>query len=272
MGPSRPSFARCAGCGATFEYDGSRSGNTFGGVTCWSDGILEGPMLARPAYECYRCPSCAKLVWIPQLTSWFDGARDHGALSVWVDLRSMAARRVEVIHAIRRATDLGVAAARELVSSGAFVVVPSGSAADLAAALAALGATARVRARAGDRAGTAIPTTAVEVIELAEATRDQPAELAIRLEAWTKDNAPFRDGAPWVSFAERPPVIRANLERVLALTPPSDEDQAILGVEILRQLERFDEARALLATARAHRWFGRYEFLLAGRVAHLVRL
>ncbi len=74
-------------------------------------------------------------------------------------------------------------------------------------------------------------------------------ELELRLHAWWSGNAPYRRGTSWVPFSERPPGARDNLLALVALCSPDDAMQRLYRAEALRELERFDDARAVLSGA-----------------------
>jgi hypothetical protein len=258
--PLEPIYFACDACGGPIRWL-DRSGNTFGGFTQWSDGVIEGPMLARPTRRCGRCPHCNKLVWVPRLHRLYTpDDRDDRV----VRITAIGAQRIAVLNIVRRATGLGLHAAHEALARVPVVVhvaEPSAVAAELAAA----GATASGLDRS---VPLLVQTTAEEIVELADASRGSPDELDIRFAAWRIDNDRFRDGMTWMPYRDRVPSARANLERMLELLSADD----LLAVEILRQLERYDDARERLAAFRDHSLAKQFERLLDARVAEIVAL
>jgi ribosomal protein L7/L12 len=78
-------------------------------------------------------------------------------------------------------------------------------------------------------------------------TRGRDEERELRLRAWWAGNDPYRvPGAAWKPFAEREPAARDNLRVLLELFDPEQPLEHWMKAEALRELERFDEARALL--------------------------
>jgi hypothetical protein len=72
-------------------------------------------------------------------------------------------------------------------------------------------------------------------------------ERELRLRAWWAGNDPYREpGATWKPFAEREPAARDNLRALLELLDPERPLEHWMKAEALRELERFDEALALL--------------------------
>jgi hypothetical protein len=77
---------------------------------------------------------------------------------------------------------------------------------------------------------------------------DRAEERELRRRAWWAGNDPYRDPeTPWKPFAERAPAARENLRLLLELFDPDEPLDGLLKAEALRELERFDEAMALLA-------------------------
>jgi ribosomal protein L7/L12 len=78
-------------------------------------------------------------------------------------------------------------------------------------------------------------------------TRDRDEERELRSMAWWAGNDPYRQpGATWKPFAEREPAARENLHVLQELFDPEEPLERWMKAEALRELERFDEARALL--------------------------
>jgi hypothetical protein len=77
-------------------------------------------------------------------------------------------------------------------------------------------------------------------------------ELQLRRHALWASNAPYhKDPASWIEFAARSPRDRANALALLELLDPGDPDEALLRVELLRELGRFDEALAAVRSLAA---------------------
>ncbi len=78
-------------------------------------------------------------------------------------------------------------------------------------------------------------------------TQGRDEERELRLRAWWAGNDPYRaPGATWKPFAEREPAARDNLRALLELLDPEQPLEHWMKAEALRELERFDEALALL--------------------------
>jgi len=73
-------------------------------------------------------------------------------------------------------------------------------------------------------------------------------ERELRLRAWWAGNDPYREPErPWKPFAERSLAARENLHALQELLQVDEPLEGLLKAEALRELERFDESRALLS-------------------------
>lgn len=73
-------------------------------------------------------------------------------------------------------------------------------------------------------------------------------ERELRLRAWWAGNDPYREPErPWKPFAERSLAARENLHALQELLKVDEPLEGLLKAEALRELERFDESRALLS-------------------------
>lgn len=109
--------------------------------------------------------------------------------------------------------------------------------------------------------GEAFPPEWLELPELGElaeeellaalaegVARGREEERELRLRAWWAGNDPYRNPeTPWKPFAERALAARENLRALQELLNPEEPLEGLLKAEALRELERFDEAMALLA-------------------------
>ncbi|HEX8823312.1 MAG TPA: hypothetical protein VF794_25525 [Archangium sp.] len=188
----------------------------------------------------------------------------------WVNylLTAVGPRRVEVMALLREQFRVSLAEVKELLERLPLQLLRPELYRDLPTFIAryrAAGATVteqEMRPREEEPLpGEAFPPEWLElpgVAELAEeellaalaagVARGREEERELRLRAWWAGNDPYREpGAAWKPFSERAPAARENLRALLKLLDPEEPLEGLLKAEALRELEHFDEARALLA-------------------------
>jgi len=77
--------------------------------------------------------------------------------------------------------------------------------------------------------------------------QDRDDERELRVQAWWAGNEPHRRGVPWKPFSQRSQAASDNLRALQALCSPEEPTERLLKAEALRELERYEEARAVLA-------------------------
>lgn len=91
----------------------------------------------------------------------------------------------------------------------------------------------------------------------------------LRVQAWWASNEPFRRAdVPWVPWAERSPEARENLRTLASQLSERDPTERMMKAEALRELERFDEARAVFQAGLPKDFERAAEFILARRAGH----
>ncbi|WP_162521042.1 hypothetical protein [Myxococcus xanthus] len=68
----------------------------------------------------------------------------------------------------------------------------------------------------------------------------------LRQWAWWQGNKAYRRDAPWVPLAQRTPQVRDNAEALMTLCALDDAEHRWMHAELLRELERFEEALTIL--------------------------
>jgi hypothetical protein len=249
MRPPDEVFRRCSHCSALVrEWDAS-GGNTFGGITIWSDGIAEGPMLRRPDLVGRRCPACHTAVWTRSLARVRYGEDDDYARCAVV-LLAIGPNAIAVNRAIRTAIPMTVRDAHTLIHEAPIpLALPRSSAPELVAAVTEAGADAVDMTQPG--ATRRFDLELLDSAGYAELVASANHELDIRLEWWRFDNEPYRGDRDWHRYADRPANVQDNALRLFELLRSSDDrssDDRLLAAELARQLERYDDAIALVGT------------------------
>lgn len=83
MTPPEPFYVLCPACGAPHR-SWSRSGNTYGATTLWSDGVVTSVMLPPPDPIVARCARCAVYFWLDAAQRLFprEGADPEAVLHI----------------------------------------------------------------------------------------------------------------------------------------------------------------------------------------------
>ncbi|WNG45605.1 hypothetical protein F0U60_16985 [Archangium minus] len=256
----------CPACRALHRYDSLRSGNTFGAWR-WTDGRVVSPMLPdRPSIT--RCHQCGGFFWVYRAEE--VGSIENAPLdkSVYeVLLEQVGARRVEVMARLREHSKQGLAEVKALLARTPVVAARNLSeheAQRLVLSLQEVGASASLRRQVSDAEGTFVETppewmaapyvthlTEQELLAALAAGVAESWEEAsyLRIQAWWASNEPFRQqDVPWVPWAERAPEARENLRALADRLPVEDPFDLLMKAEAFRELERFEEAIALLRT------------------------
>ncbi len=253
----------CPRCGALHRRQSLRSGNTFG-AEVWTDGWSWSPMLPTAPLVA-RCEGCGRLFWVGRAehVGEIDPFSQWPQIIATLTLEQAGPRRVEVMQLLR--SMLG-GSLHEVKAQLGLLPLPVGHGLDretlgrLFKRLQELGAHATLEeTRVEDPSGAPPrewaeapwikpPDEAGWLEAIADGLawgRDEEREL--RLQAWRESNAPYRRGTPWKPFSMRPHAARDNLRALLALCSPEEPMERLLKAEALRELERFEEARAVLA-------------------------
>ncbi|MCP3100609.1 ribosomal protein L7/L12 [Myxococcus sp. K15C18031901] len=263
MVPGPDVVIACPRCGALHRRWSLASGNTFGAVL-WSDGWFEAPMCPLPPWIA-RCVGCRVFFWVKRAVEL--GEMDHYTSQcdetlTTLTLESTGTRRVEVMRQLRARLGLGLQAVRHLVDHlparvGEYVR-PS-DARDVVAALGQLGAhvsstcvVTQPYVQTNPQEWSEAPqveyvTEALFLEAIREGLATTPdEERELRQWAWWVGNKDYRRGAPWVPLSQRAPEVRENAAALMALCSTHDAEQRLMHAELLRESERFEEARALL--------------------------
>lgn len=261
MMPPVPILRRCPRCGTGLRDQADRSGNTFGGLTVWSDGVGIGPMMSPGRQRGGRCgnPACRAALWTDDLRSVEVSTVDDPPC---VLLRAVGGNRIGAFRALRAATGLGL---REVVALADQVPVTVSVSSDHGAVetllrdLEAAGADAvgledtRAAFAAARELDPLDPEGYRELIDASRAPTLPGVDhriIKLRREMWRAGNARFRGtGAPWQRYLDRPSIEGDNAARLFELLDDRSEDldERLQKVELARQLERFDVCLALIA-------------------------
>ncbi|MFO0602280.1 MAG: hypothetical protein U0324_03850 [Polyangiales bacterium] len=259
MTPPTPHYVRCVACG-TWHRAWSRSGNTFGATTLWSDGYVTSTMLPAPAAVVARCASCAAYFWLDGAPRYSPPHDHHDPPPVTLVVTDAGPERVKVIHALRGVLGVPIAEARAIVDERRTIELDPGAAvapSELLLALQRAGASVAARGLAAgldppvpSKAPDVAPPNEPRYLDALDAgvadTRER--ERTLRTLAWWLGSDPFRGtGRPWVDLESRAARVRENVERLDAVLDPADPGERLRKVECARQLGRFDDALALTA-------------------------
>ncbi|QDE96190.1 ribosomal protein L7/L12 [Myxococcus xanthus] len=253
----------CPRCGALHRRWSLASGNTFGAVL-WSDGWFEAPMRPLPPLVA-RCMGCHAFFWVARAVELGHVDRvtsQCGETFTTLTLESTGARRIEVMQRLRSDLGMGLQEVKHFVAQ-----LPArlgeydhlGTARHIADRFEELGA--RVSStRIVTQPDVPMPprewTEAPQVQDVSEAlfldalreglatTSDEEREL--RQWAWWQGNKAYRRDAPWVPLAQRTPQVRDNAEALMTLCALDDAEHRWMHAELLRELERFEEALTIL--------------------------
>jgi ribosomal protein L7/L12 len=258
MTPPEPFYILCPSCGAPHR-SWSRSGNTYGATTLWSDGVVTSVMLPPPDPIVARCARCAVYFWLDAAQRLFP--REGDDPEAVLHITEVGPERAGVIRALRAALGVPMGEAKRLVDAGRPFNpdAPRSVVDELRDRLCTLGAKVTLRARDG-RIGdegldvapnVAAPTEAFLLDALdAGAAPTRPHEIALRVSAWRLGNDPYRGtGRAFVRYGDRTARVRESLERLVDVLSLEVPEECVLRGECARQLERFDEARSLLTAA-----------------------
>lgn len=256
MTPPTPHYVLCVACG-TWHRAWSRSGNTFGATTLWSDGFVTSTMLPAPAAVIARCASCKAYFWL-------DGAprhtpsHDEEEPPITLVVTDAGADRLKVIQAIRGAARVSIAEARAIVDERRAIEVSRDadvSASELIATLQRVGASVEERGlTCGSRPYIPVNTPDVErpdetrYLDALDAgvadTRER--ERTLRTLTWWLGNDAFRGtGRPWIDLEARSSRARENVERLEAALDSDNPQERLTRIECARQLGRFEDALSL---------------------------
>ncbi len=253
----RPHYVLCVACGV-WHRAWSRSGNTFGATTLWSDGFVTSIMLPAPEAVVARCASCRVFFWL-------DGAPRHSPSDrhdpppIALVVIDAGAARLKVIHALRSATGIAVAEARAIVDERRAIdtsLYPDTSASEMRRALEAAGARVEERGPKADPQPRTPSTTHdiespyeslyLDALDAGVAdTIDR--ERTLRTLTWWLGSDPFRGtGRAWVDLEARDARVRQNVERLAEIVDLDRPRDHLTKIECARQLGRFDEALSLV--------------------------
>ncbi|RYZ42477.1 MAG: hypothetical protein EOO71_07590 [Myxococcaceae bacterium] len=262
MVPGPDIVLACPRCGAPHRRGSLLSGNTFGAAV-WTDGWRDAPMLLLPPLVS-RCAACLRLFWVGRahelgkLPSYW---RDDSDSVTVVTLEAEGKRRVEVMQLLRSASGVSLHEVKRRIDMlptelGRYFRRTEAKA--FATRLESLGARVSLREETTELPQSLTPIewkSAPQLQDLdesehLEAVADGLAhgpdeEKELRLYSWWLGNAPYRRGAQWKPFSMRSPGARDNLLALAALFSPDEAMQRLLRAEALREMECFDEARAL---------------------------
>lgn len=253
----------CPACGALHRYASLRSGNSFG-AWAWTDGRVVSPLLPdRPRIT--RCHACGGFFWVYRAEEVGTLAEERVFEPVYeIIVEQAGARRAAVMARLRERSKQSFAEVKELLARVPVVVaqyVFEDEARSFVASLREAGASASMRRQIIDtgKAPEGPPPewkSAPYVEHLSE--RELLAAIAmgvaeswedasyLRVQAWWASNEPFRrTEVPWVPWAERSPEARENLRVLAAQLSEREPVERLMKAEALRELERFDEARAV---------------------------
>ncbi|RKG90695.1 hypothetical protein D7W82_03060 [Corallococcus sp. CA049B] len=261
MVPGPDIVLACPRCGAIHRRHSLASGNTFGAVL-WTDGWRDAPMLPLPPVVS-RCTACQRVFWL-------DRAHELGRLPFWersnsvtlVTLEAAGERRVEVMQLLRRASGESLLEVKRRIDTlptelGRYFRRAEAKA--FAARFEQVGARVSLREETTGEPPPETPPTewkSAPFIQAPDETaylealadglgKEPKEEQELRLHAWWSSNAPYRQGASWEPFSRRSPGARDNLLALVGLLSPNDALQRLLRAEALRELECFEEAKAL---------------------------
>jgi hypothetical protein len=253
----------CPACGALHRYASLRSGSSFG-AWGWTDGRVVSPLLPdRPRITC--CQGCGGFFWVHRADEVGSIDNSPGERPLYeVVLDQVGARRVEVMARLRERSMRSFVEVKALLARVPVVVAQELNKEDAlrwAQALREVGASASARAQPVDseRAPVEPPPewqaapyvkhlTEQELLAAIAAGVAESWEDAsyLRVQAWWAGNEPFRrEDVPWVPWAERSPEARENLRSLAAQLSEREPVERLMKAEALRELERFDEARAV---------------------------
>ena len=253
----------CPRCGALHRRGSLASGNTFGAVL-WSDGWFEAPMRPPPPLVA-RCMGCHAFFWVARAVELghvdpFTSQCDETLTTL--TLESTGARRIEVMQRLRSDLGMGLQEVKHFVAQ-----LPArlgeydhpGTARNIADRFEELGArisSTRIVTRPYVPMQPREWNEAPEVQDVSEAlfldalreglatTSNEEREL--RQWAWWMGNTAYRRDAPWVPLSQRAPQVRDNALALMALCTLDDAEHRWMHAELLRELERFEEALPLL--------------------------
>ncbi|MFP2959407.1 ribosomal protein L7/L12 [Myxococcus sp. 1LA] len=253
----------CPHCGALHRRWTLASGNTFGAVL-WSDGWFDAFIRPLPPWIA-RCVGCQAFFWVARAAELgevdpFDCRRDETLTTL--TLESTGTRRVEVMQRLRSDLGMGLQEVKHFI-------------AQLPACLGEYDhpETARHIADRFEALGARVSSTCVitrpyvpvtprdwddapQVQHVSEAlflealreglATNADEERELRQWAWWMGNKAYRRDAPWVPLSQRAPQVRDSAEALMALCAPDDAEHRWMHAELLRELERFEEALAIL--------------------------
>jgi len=241
------------------------SGNNCGSVL-WSDGFIDGPMLAinQPVA---MCAICRKPFWAQRANClgeippfWVQGRIDIDWASL--ALVEVGSNRILVMKVLREHLGWSLPDTIERVVGSLPVALMTadplvGRVQELRDALTSVGATTRYEEQpatvvehpsswdAAPWAADLDEGSAFDMLDLARfASRHE--ELWLRVRAWHLGNMPYRkEGSSWLPIASRGPRLTRNLEHLLHLTDDPGLDR-VTRAEVARELGRFELAKHLL--------------------------
>lgn len=252
----------CPACRALHRYRSLRSGSS--GSWAWTDGRVISPLLPdRPRIT--RCHACGGFFWVyrAEEVGTLNDARAHEPVYE-VIVEQVGPHRVDVMALLRDRSKQSFVEVKELLARAPVVVardVFENEARSFVDSLRRAGASASMRRQSVDTGDApegpppewqAAPyVTHLSERELLAAIEAGVAEswedaCYLRVQAWWASNEPFRRAeVPWVPWAERSPEARENLRALASQLSERDPVERMMKAEALRELERFDEARAV---------------------------
>ncbi|GEN07017.1 hypothetical protein SAMN05443572_104359 [Myxococcus fulvus] len=266
MMPGPDVVVACPHCGAPHLLRSLATGNTLG-IAGWTDGWCEEPPMALRPPVFSRCVSCHELFRAAEsrrLGDLTERTAPHEESVTRVTLAHAGQRRAEVMHLLSRELGKSPTEARRMLDK---LPAPLGAwsedvAGRLAKRLVELGARVSLESTTAQSTRSVLPSEWKEAPRLEHPTEAElqfvlrenllrpPAwEWEARQHLWWMSNAPHHQGASWRSPWRRTRAVLSNMHVLAHLVTSDSDENRLLRVEAFRELEKRDEALALLDSA-----------------------
>ncbi|MBZ4396255.1 hypothetical protein [Myxococcus sp. AS-1-15] len=266
MMPGPDVVIACPHCGAPHLLRSLATGNTLG-IAGWTDGWCEEPPMALRPPVFSRCASCHALFRAAgsrRLGELTERTVPHEEPVTRVTLAHAGGRRAEAMHLLSRELGKSPTEARRMLDK---LPAPLGAWAEdvagrLARRLVELGARVSLESTTAQSTRSLLPREWKEAPRLEHPSEAElqfvlrenllrpPAwEWEARQHLWWMSNAPHHQGASWRSPWRRTRAVLSNLHVLAHLVTSDSDENRLLRVEAFRELEKRDEALALLDSA-----------------------
>lgn len=266
MMPGPDVVVACPHCGAPHLRRSLATFNTWG-LAVWTDGWWEDPPMALRVPVFSRCASCRELFRareLPPLGDLTERTVPDEEPATRVTLAHAGGRRAEVMHLLSRELGKSPTEARRMLdtlpaSLGAWNEEVVGR---LSRRLVELGARFSLEPTSVQTTRSLLPREWKEAPRLTHPTeaelqfvlrenllRPPEWEWEARQHLWWMSNAPHHQGESWRSPWRRTRAVLSNLHVLASLVVSDSDEHRLLRVEAYRELEKRDEALALLDSA-----------------------